>query len=245
MGYKVILFSLALVLTSNLLFSQNPEWINYTNGQIVFSLADEGNHLWVGTIGGLVKLDKSTGQMQFFNSANGLPDNWVNAIAIDQQGNKWIGTSGGGLAKFDGINWTVYKSWNSGLPTNWVYSIAIDEYGNKWIGTDGGLGVYREGGVLKVEEKSNEIPKEFALYQNYPNPFNPTTTIEFDLPERSSVRLVVYDALGREVEKLVDGELDAGRYRVDFNTINLSSGVYFYILDDGKFRDVKKMVLVR
>ncbi len=132
------------------------------------------------------------------------------------------------------------------MPTNWVLSIAIDKYDNKWIGTWGGLGVYREGGVVKVEEKyAGEIPKEFALYQNYPNPFNPTTTIEFDLPERSYVRLVVYDVLGREIERVVDEELDGGRYKVKFDASNLSSGVYFYVLDAGKFRDVKKMVLVR
>ncbi len=94
MRCKVILFSLALILTSNL-FSQNPEWINYTAGNEIFSLAEEGNYIWVGTRGGLVKLDKITGQAQFFNSANGLPTNWVYSIAIDQQGNKWIGTWGG------------------------------------------------------------------------------------------------------------------------------------------------------
>ncbi len=145
--------------------------------------------------------------------------------------------------------WIVYNTSNSGLPFNWVYKIAIDQYDNKWIGTSGGVAVYREGGVViipvKVEEKSKEIPTKFELYQNYPNPFNPTTTIEFDLPERSYVRLVVYDVLGREIERVVDEELDAGKYKVKFDASNLLSGVYFYVLDAGRFRDVKKMVLVR
>ncbi len=90
-----------------------------------------------------------------------------------------------------------------------------------------------------------EIPKEFALRQNYPNPFNPTTTIEFDLPEKVHVRLVVYDVLGREIKRLFDEELGAGKYEVKFDASNLSSGVYFYVLDAGKFRGVKKMVLMK
>ncbi len=99
---------------------------------------------------------------------------------------------------------------------------------------------------MKVEEKYiSEIPTKFELYQNYPNPFNPTTTIEFDLPEKVHVRLVVYDVLGREIKRLVDEELGAGKYEVKFDASNLSSGIYFYVLDAGKFRGVKKMVLMK
>ncbi len=100
-------------------------------------------------------------------------------------------------------------------------------------------------GVTGVSGGGDIIPKEFALYQNYPNPFNPATTIEFDLPERSNVKLVVYDVLGREVEKLVDEELDAGRYKVNFNASNLPSGVYFYRIVSGKFVDTKKMMYLK
>jgi hypothetical protein len=106
--------------------------------------------------------------------------------------------------------------------------------------------VYREGGViLDVEQVANVIPSSFKLYQNYPNPFNPMTTIEFEIPERANVKLIVYDILGREVGKLVDKELEPGRYKVNFEASELSSGVYFYRLEAGKFADVKKMLLVK
>jgi ligand-binding sensor domain-containing protein len=119
--------------------SQTQEWIGFTSGKEIWCLAEEGQYLWVGTNGGLVKLNKLTGEFIVYGKWNsGLPINDVRAIAIDGQGNKWIGTVGG-LAKFDGINWTVYNTSNSGLPANYVRAIAIDGQGNKWIGTGGGL----------------------------------------------------------------------------------------------------------
>jgi streptogramin lyase len=119
--------------------AQNREWITYTYGGNIRSIAAEGHFIWCGTYrGGLVKLDMRSGNLAFYNKANSsLPDNDVYSIAIDGSGNKWIGTWGG-LAKFDGTNWTVYNTSNSGLPDNHVLSIAIDESGNKWIGTRGG-----------------------------------------------------------------------------------------------------------
>jgi hypothetical protein len=133
------------------------------------------------------------------------------------------------------------------LPDNWVQTISIDEKGNKWIGTwGGGLAIYREGGVIVgVKEITGEIPRKFSLYQNYPNPFNLMTTIEFDIPERANVRLIVYDILGREIEKLLDKELEVGRYRVNFDAKGLPSGIYFYRLEVGGQVEVKKMVLVK
>jgi hypothetical protein len=199
--------------------------------------------------GGLAKFDGVNWTV--YNTSNsGLPDNYVRAIAIDGQGNKWIGTDGGGLAKFDGVRWTVYNTSNSGLPDNWVNAIAIDGQGNKWIGTfGGGLAVYREGGVIippvEVKEKSNEIPTNFALYQNYPNPFNLSTTIEFDIPERTSVKLIIYDILGREIETLIDKELEPGKYKINFTATNLPSGVYFYTLKTPKFTKTNKMLLIK
>jgi len=89
------------------------------------------------------------------------------------------------------------------------------------------------------------------LYQNYPNPFNPVTTIKFEIPKDSKVKLVVYDLLGREVKTLVNNEIkSAGYYKIEFNMQNYASGVYFYRIeaDDikgNKFVDAKKMVLVK
>lgn len=91
----------------------------------------------------------------------------------------------------------------------------------------------------------NQIVSEYKLHQNYPNPFNPSTSITFDIVKTSDVNLTVYDALGREVFELVNERLSNGSYRVYFNALNLTSGVYFYNLSAGDFSETKAMVLVK
>ena len=150
------------------------------------------------------------------------------------------------MAKFDGTNWTVYNTSNSGLPDNDVVSIAIDGSGNKWIGTLGGLAVYKEGGVVSVQDNKKKIvPNNFILYQNYPNPFNPTTTIYYSIPKTSNVELKVFDILGREVAELVNEEKPAGNYTVNFDASKLSSGIYFYQIRTNNYSETKKMILLR
>lgn len=81
--------------------------------------------------------------------------------------------------------------------------------------------------VIEVDVGS---PSLFVLEQNYPNPFNPTTTIRYQLPVSSTVSLIIYDVLGKEVATLVKGRQAAGSYTYTFNASNLSSGIYFYRL---------------
>ena len=125
-----VLFVLFFCLSTTAL-SQISEWINYTNGDEIYTIATETNFLWIGTTGGLVKIDKYSGNTIFFDELNsGLPTNRSNCIAIDISGNKWIGTDEG-LVKFDGTDWAVYNTLNSGLPSNVVECIAVDEYETK------------------------------------------------------------------------------------------------------------------
>jgi hypothetical protein len=91
-------------------------------------------------------------------------------------------------------------------------------------------------------------PADFSLNQNYPNPFNPSTIITFNLAIDSKVTLTVFNTLGEEVTKLVNGNLPAGVQQIDFNASGLNSGVYFYQLqangiDGTSFSSVKKMIL--
>ncbi len=98
--------------------------------------------------------------------------------------------------------------------------------------------------ALRVE--SGQIPAQYALFQNYPNPFNPSTRISFAIPEPAIVTLRVYNLLGQVVAELVRGQrYDAGSYEIPFDGSSLSSGVYLYRLQAGRFSDVRKMVLLK
>jgi photosystem II stability/assembly factor-like uncharacterized protein len=97
-----------------------------------------------------------------------------------------------------------------------------------------------------IDEKNCKVyPTKYALNQNYPNPFNPSTTIEFNLPKASDVRIEVYNIAGQKIQTLINKRISAGSHQVEFNSENLSSGVYFYRIEAGNFHDVKKMVLLR
>jgi hypothetical protein len=92
---------------------------------------------------------------------------------------------------------------------------------------------------------SKVLPREFFLLQNYPNPFNPSTTINYELPISSVVKLSVYDMLGREVSVLVNERKNAGSYEVKFDAAGFSSGVYFYRIQAGDFTQTNRLLLVK
>jgi hypothetical protein len=89
------------------------------------------------------------------------------------------------------------------------------------------------------------IPAEFRLEQNFPNPFNPGTTIQFQLPAESHVTLIIYDVLGQEVATLIDEKREAGKYIMQFDGSNITSGIYFYRLHAGSYIETKKFMLLK
>ncbi len=89
------------------------------------------------------------------------------------------------------------------------------------------------------------VPKIYSLSQNYPNPFNPVTSINYSIPKKSMIKLIVYDILGREVGKLVNEIKEPGYYNVHFDGTNLASGVYFYKIETAEYTEVKKMLMIK
>jgi tetratricopeptide (TPR) repeat protein len=89
------------------------------------------------------------------------------------------------------------------------------------------------------------IPVEYMLSQNYPNPFNPSTHLDFGISKLGFVSLKVYDILGREVKTLKNEIKPAGRFKVEFDGSNFSSGVYFYRIEAGDFVQTKRMVFIK
>ncbi len=95
-----------------------------------------------------------------------------------------------------------------------------------------------------IASLSNELPVNYSI-SNYPNPFNPTTTINYQLPENSFVTIKVYDMLGKEVATLVNENKSGGYYKVNFDASKLTSGVYIYTINAGKFIQSKKLMLTK
>ncbi len=160
---------------------------------------------------------------------------------------------------------TVYSQWNHSLTQ-------ADHYAASWWGWSSGLPQNASLGTWRFEVSFNGefythnfivsnttdvtelegIPSEYNLSQNYPNPFNPETKIQFSIPfsngnnsSLQNVTLKVYDVLGSEVALLVNEQKQAGAYEVDFDAIDLPSGIYFYRLAAGNFVETKKMMLVK
>lgn len=96
-----------------------------------------------------------------------------------------------------------------------------------------------------VEVYDSAIPTDYAVSQNYPNPFNPSTTIRFSIPEAGNVSLWVYNVLGQQVAELINEQKNAGTYNVTFDAARLSSGIYFYQIQSGKYSETRKMILLK
>ena len=89
------------------------------------------------------------------------------------------------------------------------------------------------------------LPYEFSLSQNYPNPFNPTTTIKYSLPNSEFVTIKIYDLLGKEISTLVSEQFSKGNHQIIWNASEFSSGVYFYSIEAGDFKQTRKLVLMK
>ncbi|MEJ2051863.1 MAG: T9SS type A sorting domain-containing protein, partial [Calditrichota bacterium] len=99
--------------------------------------------------------------------------------------------------------------------------------------------------LVGIKEQQNEIPTKYSIDQNYPNPFNPTTKIKFALPKSAPTKIIIYDLLGREIQTLINKELEAGYHDIDLDASNLTSGIYFYRIQSGEFVSTKKMMLMK
>ena len=94
------------------------------------------------------------------------------------------------------------------------------------------------------------LPEAIALNQNYPNPFNPATTIHFSIANPVHVKISIYNILGQRINTLSNRMMQPGNYHVTWDGRDqfyhpVSSGTYFYMIQAGNFKDIKKMVLLR
>jgi hypothetical protein len=193
----------------------------------------------------------------------GAGNDAANAIAIDKDNNIYVTGYSKGLGTR--VDYLTIKYGPAGGPMQWLQtynftssgynscsSVAVDNYGNVFItgfsqnnSPTYDIATIKYSQRVAISNTKNTIPLEFNLHQNYPNPFNPSTNIRFDIPEDADVKIVVYDILGKEVQILADEFKWAGSYEINFDANSFSSGTYFYSLEAGDFKSIKKMVLVK
>ena len=171
----------------------------------------------------------------------------------------WIAGATGILFSTDnGVTWT---SQVSGVNFSCISMVNVQ---CGWAGGTSVVYKYSSQHPVGIPVDPNIIPKSYSLSQNYPNPFNPETTIEFSTPPRPSlyesfdsksrgpkgresgvVTLKIFDVLGREVATLVNGNLNPGNYEVKWDATGFSSGIYFYTLSAGDFKETRKMIITK
>jgi len=219
-------------------------WYNMAaiSNQDAYSIAIDGNKMFVGAYYGVYK-STDGGANWYLTSLDknvlALAININNILAATRNDGFYISIN-------NGTSWTQRNEGLGDLTGN-----AMCVFNNYiFLGTD--ASVYRrpQSEVIGIKPISTEIPSSYSLSQNYPNPFNPTTKIRFDIPsivksEKSNVKIIIYDALGREIAVLVNEQLQPGSYEVEWNALNYTSGVYFYTIRTEVYTETKRMVLIK
>lgn len=141
-----------------------------------------------------------------------------------------------------GLTWFPQNIPSQGEKT---YSIVFNNTSTGYCCGVNGIIYKTTNGGVKVENISTEIPINYYLSQNYPNPFNPVTNIQFSIPQSTLVKLAIFDIIGREVEILVNEQLQTGVYKSIWNGERFSSGIYFYKLITSQATITKSMVLIK
>ncbi|MCW8996563.1 MAG: S8 family peptidase, partial [Psychromonas sp.] len=99
--------------------------------------------------------------------------------------------------------------------------------------------------LVTNSDKNNKVPEDFYVLQNFPNPFNPSTKIRFSVPERSLVKLALYDLLGREITVLFNEEMNPGTKELEFNGNGLASGIYLVKMVANNYQKTLKISLLK
>ncbi len=216
----------------------------------IYSLAvDNYNNNWIGTVkwdnyGNIIDggLYQKNGDMwlHYTPSNSGLPGLFIIALGVDHQQNLWIGLNTYGVMKFDGSSWISYTKSNSGLICNNVHGIAADKFDNIWISTDEGVSVFCQNfnPVNGADHKQNsQIPIKV-----WPNPVSTSVTISYKLTENTSVKIGVYDILGRCISYLDFAEQTIGIHQETIQTSNWTAGFYFIRLTAGNGSGTVRLV---
>lgn len=236
---------------------------------------DASNNIYVGTVGSkLFCIESINGNVRWFYNSNGAINStpsisYSNTIYFGNDAGEVIGLDKDMNVKFyyldstkiscpflchDG---TLYIGSLTGRVLAFYNSLETSVYHKGGIKSVPVWGVFqcnpmRNGSqdsacpkVIGIINNSNNLTNKFELKQNYPNPFNPETKIGFSVGTTSSVNIKIYDVTGREILTLVNQKFNKGFYEISWNASNLSSGIYFYKIEAGEFKQTRKMIFLK
>ena len=220
-----------------------PETIWAATAEGVFLTQDQGDS-WAERSNGL-EITGNNGVTFVSKEARAIAFAKPNTMDARYEYSLFASVWGAGIFKKDGDRY--FQNWEGLMLRNLDASAMLIHNGSLVLGTNGqGLvEIDLAASSTANEDQSAELPEGFSLQQNYPNPFNPTTSISFDLPEASAVKLSVFDVLGREVAVLANGKLSAGNHAVSFDAAGFESGMYIYRLETASHTLTKSMVLMK
>jgi hypothetical protein len=228
---------------------------------VIHRSTDEGN-TW--SSGVRVNQDQiNNGRNQFFPALRVDENGGVNIIYYDSRGTPdsvdvYLSRSMDG-----GSSWTDYRVTNnrfrpasisgSGGAGNMGDNLGMTSGNGKlypvWMSNITGLSqiwsAVIDYNTIGIQQIGSEIPKQYGLSQNYPNPFNPVTKIKFQIAHSGAAKIIIYDALGKEITTLVDQQVKAGTYEASWDASASPSGVYFYKLLTEGYSETRKMVLTK
>ena len=205
-----------------------------------------GNTGWIAGSNSSVYKSTNNGWSPWVDHQIALPTCELDAVYFANDMTGWV----------TGCNGSIHRTTDGGITwiqqtigaTTRLYRIQFVNALTGWAAGESGVILHTTNGGVSpngIQPIGNSIPKQISLSQNYPNPFNPATKIRFDIPKESLAKIEVYDVSGRTVDIIVNENLKAWTYQVDFNGNSLASGVYYYRLTAGDFVETKKMILLK
>jgi len=228
--------------------NDGSSWTEIRNSNSIYnsvianiSIAPNGNIFATNIEEGVIR---STDSGQSWNVLNiGITNPQVSALGINNNGDLFVSTLDG-YFYYSSDNGESWQNILYNLEETQINDIIFDQDDTMYIATDESVWRSNPDTTVNVKDKTTVI-KQYSLSQNYPNPFNPNTQINYTVKDAGSVKIEVFDILGRKVESLVNELKQPGNYSVTFNAKSITSGVYFYKLEINDYTSVKKMMFLK
>jgi hypothetical protein len=233
--------------------SWNEQYSDNSAGRFNGIRFSDLNNGWViGENGKVLKTEDGGASWNIITNSGINPDESCRAVFPLDGNNVWIPSKANDSEQTPFVQYSPDGGsiWNTQMTplgssqgNNAIFSICFVNPQLGWLTADYGR-IAKYTGTTSVDDEVNGL-NDFSLEQNYPNPFNPSTTIKFSIPESGNTTIKVYNLLGSEVATLLNEMKQPGTYEVSFDASGLPSGTYFYSMESGNFREVRKMIILK